>query len=161
MAIYQAEKMIEEFIYLWGCCTPKHIKELVHPYPESKIKRLIKGMLVEQEGEILKPIYAQLSPIEAQRTLKFLDFLVEHLQDKVTSYYPAKYPYVAQVRTTKGKDAMVCYVLPGEATILRDVINTAPAENIIFILEDPNTKEILQQVRSKAKTFLDLNGNKL
>jgi len=45
--------------------------------------------------------------------------------------------------------------MAGEETIIRDVINTAPPENIIFILEKPETKEILQSVNCKLKTFLN------
>jgi len=161
MAFYNAEKMIEEFIYTWGCCTVEHIRELVHPMPEAKIKRLIKGLLIEEQNGVLKPIFSQLSYLEAQRTLKFLDFLIKHLQDKVTSYRAAQYPYVALVHTTKGKDAFVSYVLAGEETILRDVINTSPPENIIFILQNPKAKEVLQQVNCKLKTFLNENGEKI
>lgn len=161
MQFYNAEKMIEDFIYTWGCCTVEHVRELVHPMPEAKIKRLIKGLLIEEQDGVLKPIFSQLSYLEAQRTLKFLDFLVKHLQDKVTSYRPAQYPYVALVHTTKGKDAFVCYVLAGEETIIRDIINTAPPENIIFILQNPQAKEVLQQVNCKLKTFLNENGEKI
>lgn len=162
MAFYNAEKMIEEFIYTWGCCRVEHIRELVHPMPETKIKRLIKGLLIEEQGGVLKPIFSQLSYLETQRTLKFLDFFVKHLQDKVTDYRPAQYPYVAIVRTIKGKNSFVCYVLAGEETIIRDIINTAPPENIIFILEKPETKEILQSVNCKLKTFLNAqNGEKI
>jgi len=162
MAFYNAEKEIEEFIYAWGSCTVEHIRELVHPMPEAKIKRLIKGLLVEEQNGVLKPVFSQLSYLESQRTLKFLDFLVKHLQDKVTDYRPAQYPYVALVRTTKGKNAFVCYVMAGEETIIRDVINTVPSENIIFILEKPAAKEILRSVNCNLKTFLNAqNGEKL
>lgn len=162
MQFYNAEKMIEDFIYTWGCCRIEHIRELVHPMPEAKIKRLIKGMLIEEQDGVLKPVFSQLSYIESQRTLKFLDFFVKYLQDRVTDYKPAQYPYVALVRTTKGKDAFVSYVLAGEESVLRDVINTKPVENIIFILENPETKPVLQNVNCKVKNFLNAqNGEKI
>lgn len=57
MVFYNAEKMIEDFIYTWGCCTVEHIRELVHPAPENKIRRLIKGLLIEEQDGVLRPYF--------------------------------------------------------------------------------------------------------
>lgn len=153
MLIYCPEKEIEQFVYKWGCVKIEHIKELVHPYPEPKIKRLIKSLLIEQDGNTYIPIYSRISPLEKERTLRFLDFFCKHLQDKVSDYNPAQYPYVAVVKTTKGKTAFVAYVMKGEETIIRDMINILPPENVIFIIEDEKSKDILK-VNCKTKYFL-------
>lgn len=57
MVFYNVEKMIEEFIYIWGCCRVEYIWEFVYFMLEMKIKRFIKGLLIEEQGGVLKFIF--------------------------------------------------------------------------------------------------------
>jgi len=157
---HKADREVEKFVYDWGAATLRHLSELVHPYPEQKLKRLIKGLRVEERDGVYYVPFRRLKPDVERRRLAFLDFMVDFLQDRVTLYYPADFPFVSLVKTTKGKLAYVSVIFPGEEELVSELINMNPPESVICVLQDKQQKDKIK-LKSKIVKFYLKNGEEV
>lgn len=156
----KAETDIEQFIYSWGVAKYSHIVELVSKYPENKLRRIIKGLRIEEHDGLYYPIHKRLPITDEKRILMFLDTMVNFLRDRVNFYLRADYPYVAIVRTVKGVLAYVTVVLEGEEEIISAVINNDPPDVLICILENPASMEKLK-FKSETVKYITPDGREL
>ena len=129
------EDNIEKFVYTWGICLERHIRARFGEEGVKALRRMARDYKLRVIEDEISPPYYDNALSEKQRTLIFLDELLQgSLKGKVKYCEPAEYPFIATIATFKNRVLPVAVILDGEEDILIPLIKKVQGDEPLFVI---------------------------